>query len=170
MNNESSPLELVSSSNELLTDLNIESPLSNISDLSINQQLVPVNQWISGIQNSAEIRRYAPENMNYLNSILGLINIFFQKILFYLCSFFHYKVPIAVDVKESYIRLDNELMDVLSQFNDEHQGGSLQEIILKVNKKVFIESIDFYQKATDMPSSIMKIQLKRENKCIKEFI
>jgi hypothetical protein len=61
-------------------------------------------------------------------------------------------------------------MDVLSQFNDEHQGGSLQEIILKVNKKVFIESIDFYQKATNMPSSIMKIQLKRENKCIKEFI
>jgi hypothetical protein len=79
MNNESSPLELGSSSNELLTDLNIESPLSNISDLSINQQLVPVNQWISGIQNSAEIRRYAPENMNYLNSILGLINIFFSE-------------------------------------------------------------------------------------------
>lgn len=58
-------------------------------------------------------------------------------------------------------------METLTHINcDEIQNENIQEIILKINKKVFIESIDFYQKATDSLSSIMKIQLKDENRCM----
>lgn len=68
---ENSPLDMGSSFNEHLADLNSYSPLpSDISDLA-NNQLIQINQWITGVQNGAEISRHSPETMTYLNTILG---------------------------------------------------------------------------------------------------
>ena len=69
---ETSPLDMGSSIDELLADLNSDSPLpSDISDLLANNQLIQINQWVTGVQNGSEISRHSPETMTYLNTILG---------------------------------------------------------------------------------------------------
>lgn len=96
--------------------------------------------------NRAEISRHNADlfDLNlYLNKILG---------------------PLAGDKKSTYTKLDNEVMEALAaiQQNQDDSSQSYHELILKIDKKVFIESIDFYQKATDEPSSIMKISINDE--------
>lgn len=129
-----------------LFDINsdTQSELLSSSDLSAKQSLVQLNQWISKIQNSAEIIRHSPNNMTYLNSILG-----------------------PVQNKEQYVCLDNRLIEALIALEEDEQQmtENCLDIVFKIDKKVFIESIDFYQKATNTASSIMKIDLeiKEEN-------
>ncbi len=124
---------------------------TTINDQTINtsvDQLVPLSQWMSQIANRVEISRInPPETLNYLNSILGQLK-----------------------TDKTHTKLDNEVLEALSTIQ-QHQNeqttpnhtANLKELIFKVNKKVFIESIDFYQKATDEASSIMKIQIELVN-------
>ncbi len=124
-----------------ISSTSIENETLNTS----SDQLVQLSQWMSQIVNRVEISRYSVETLNHLNSILGKLK-----------------------NDKTYTKLDNQVVEalagILAEQDTSNQTTDLKEVIFKLEKKVFIESIDFYQKTTSEPSSIMKIQMEVEDK------
>lgn len=101
-----------------------------------NPKLKKLNQWVSRISN---FDARSNENLSYLNSILG---------------------PLKSD-PNVFTRLDNELFEELAACTEANSSSSVtQQIIFKIDEKVFIESIDFYEKACE-DSSLLKIEVKQ---------
>jgi hypothetical protein len=100
------------------------------------QKRKQINQWVSKISN---FDARSDENLNYLNSILG---------------------PLKSN-HELYQRLDNESFEAIKACGDtiESSGQISHQIIFKIDEKVFIESIDIYEKSCDN-ASLFKIEAK----------
>ena len=132
--------EFLSSSDLANSTLTSESVTSASVTEKSKEKTIQVNQWVSSISNAADISRKSADNLRQLNSILGPL-----------------KSP-----KESYIRLDNDIVEALKGLNVDSLANAsqdLNEIVFKLKQKVYIEFIDIYQKAHD-ESSIMKIEIK----------
>ena len=100
------------------------------------QKRKKINQFVSKISN---FDARSDENLNYLNSILG---------------------PLKSN-HELYQRLDNESFEAIKACGDtiESSGQISHQIIFKIDEKVFIESIDIYEKSCDN-ASLFKIEAK----------
>ena len=94
-------------------------------------QLIQIHQWISSISN---INSLNTTIVAHLNTALGSVN-----------------------NKENYIKIDNEILNELSK-NQQSSDSFGRQIIFKIDKKVFVESIDFYEKATDEVSAVMRVE------------
>ncbi len=99
-------------------------------------RLKHLDQWVTRFSNFAA---NTDENLNYLNSILG---------------------PLKSN-PHSFLRLDNDALEAILACSESSQPSDqiTQQIIFKIDQKVFIESIDIYEKECEN-SSLLKIEAK----------
>ena len=104
--------------------------------VSETKEFLPVSHWVTKFENTPGLNN---DTINYLNSMMG---------------------PLKSN-KENYVKLDNDVFEALQAvLSNETTPTNTCDIIFKIDEKIFIETIDIYEKSID-ESSLLKIEAKQ---------
>ena len=109
---------------------------------NLNKPSLSVSQWVTSIVN---VESKSRSNLNYLNNILGPIR--------------ENRSLYSQSSDSGSDRLESPNQRVNENGNNLEDGFFTHEIIFKINEKVFVESLNIYEKVVaDSSSSILKIE------------